>query len=135
MAISKGQAQGAGTVAGAGIGTVFGPLGTMAGGALGGIAGGLIYDAFEGDPVQEAEKEKMRQMQMAADSYAAYRPQVHQANQQGLIQQLSAMNGANNTLGMMYGAKYNPQNYAPNLARLPNADMPVSQQIATLGRR
>lgn len=126
-----------GTAVGAGIGSFFGPAGTLVGGGLGGLAGGLVYDLFNGDDVQKAEQNKMAKMAQAASIYNAYRPQMQAAHQQGLLQQLQTMNGANNALRLMYGDKYDPRTFAPDMGKLPsanNADI-SAQLLAMQGKR
>lgn len=128
--------QGGGTAVGAGVGSFFGPAGTLIGGGLGGLAGGLVYDLFNGDPVQDAYKDKQSAMDQAAGAYGAYRPQLQQAHQQGLLQQLQTMNGGENALRMMYGAQYDPRVFAPNIGTMPNTQDPnMAAQIAALGKR
>lgn len=133
---AKSAYQAGGTAVGAGIGTaVGGPVGTLVGGGLGSVAGGLLYDLFNGDSTQDAYKDKQAAMDRAALQYAAYRPQMQQAHQLGLLQQLQSMNGANNALNLMYGAKFAPSNFAPDIGRMPNSQDPgLSQQIMNMGR-
>jgi hypothetical protein len=134
----KSAYQTGGAAVGAGIGTaVGGPAGTVIGGGLGTLAGGLLYDLFNGDPVQDAEKAKQAEMAKAAQAYAAYRPQLQAAHQQGLLQQLQTMGGANNALRLMYGEKYDPRVFAPDIGRMPNPDAAgtVGSQLSMIGRR
>lgn len=125
-----------GTAVGAGVGSFFGPAGTLIGGGLGGVAGGLLYDLFNGNDTQESYAEKQKAMDKAALQYAAYRPQLQNAHQLGLLQQLQAYGGADKALGLMYGQQYAPSSFAPNLGRMPNPNDPnLGNQIAALGRK
>ncbi len=105
-----------GAAGGAVAGSAFGPWGTAIGAGLGGVYG-FLNDTS--DEQAGAEKQKLAGMQKAAQVYEGYRPQATGARQQGLNQQLSAYNGAGNAMGLMYGSKYNPNSYAPDLGKLP----------------
>lgn len=138
MTTDKSLYQTGGTVAGGAIGSMFGPAGTLIGGGLGGMAGGLIYDIFNGDPVQDASRAKQEEMARAAQAYAAYRPGMYAAHQQGLLQQLQSMNGASNAMRTMYGRQYDPRIFAPQAGVLPNPQAQagsVGDQLAAMGRR
>ena len=125
-----------GTAVGAGVGSFFGPVGTLVGGGLGSVGGGLLYDLLNGDPVQDAYKDKQKSMDQAAGAYAQYRPQLQNAHQLGLLQQLQGMNGADNALRLMYGEKYDPRVFAPNIGNMPNTQDPnLSAQIAAMRSR
>jgi hypothetical protein len=103
-------------------GSVFGPYGAAIG-AGGGIVMTALGDLFDGggQSVDDAERAKIAEMRKGAAVYSAYRPEVQQAREQALRQQLTAFNGSNNAMNMMYGGQYDSRNYAPTLGNNPYA--------------
>jgi hypothetical protein len=103
-------------------GSVFGPYGAAIG-AGGGIVLTALGDLFGGggQSVDDAEHAKIAEMRKGAAVYSGYRPEVQDAREQALRQQLSAFNGSNNAMNMMYGGQYDSRNYAPTLGNNPYA--------------
>jgi len=132
----KSAYQTGGAVVGAGVGSFFGPAGTLIGGGIGSFGGGLLHDLLNGDDTQDAYADKQAAMDKAAQQYAAYRPQLQNAHQLGLLQQLQAYGGADQALRTMYGSQNDPRVFAPNIGNLPNTQDPkLAAQVAALKGR
>lgn len=110
---------GADAATGAAAGAAFGPWGAAIGAVGVPLLDYLSGSGSDDDKVAQAERDKVAQMQKAQGMYQAYRPEVQQAREMALRQQLSAYGGVNQAMGLMYGPQYNPTHFAPNLGNNP----------------
>lgn len=82
-------------------------MGSGVGNAMGdaGLSKIPFLGAFANDP---ADRNKVQQMNRAAEAYGAYRTESAQARQNALMNELGALQGGNDALSKMYGSRMAP---------------------------